>query len=479
MKISNNLIRINQELQAILKLIDGQLTKALYEKNIPGMSVAIFFDKSIIWKNSYGYSDIELKIPATSRTVFGIGSITKLFTATMLMQLRDQGKLRLDDPVEKYLPGFKIKSRFADSGSITFRQIASHVGGLPSEAPLGYWNTCIFPSITEIMKSLESIELTFPPMTKLKYSNLGYAILGHALESIADTSYVQYVTDHILKPLGMNETCFNFSELDDKFKSQVAKGYIKSRDNQFKVAPYIELNGLTPAGQLYSSVEDICKFISIQFVENSKRRTYHNGNILRPSSTREMHNIQSVKSNWSQGHGIGWTINYIAGHITIGHGGKLPGFTTVIEIMPEIKLGVAIFTNTGIWPYDLSNNILKILIPILDRLFNNLYMPRVTCNMRSEFGYKIVGTYFTESVGKLDLKLINNNLTLIEEHKEPGILVPKNKNEFIIMGGDKDGELVTFNENPLGNVNSLTIGGAYLFIREKTNNDPSSFRHHF
>src|SRR5215510_16384185 len=144
------------------------------------MSIVIVHDQDVLLAKGFGYADLEKKIPADPQTVYRIGSVTKAFTALMLMQLRDAGKLGLDDPIEKYLPEFKIKSRFADARPVTFRQVASHFSGLPREAPLPYTYqvVTVFPRTEELIASLASTELIGPADTKFQYSNLGFNILG-------------------------------------------------------------------------------------------------------------------------------------------------------------------------------------------------------------------------------------------------------------------------------------------------------------
>ena len=139
------------ELRAILTEIEADAEKARLKDQIPGMSIVIVHDREVLLSKGFGYADLEKQIPADTQTVYRIGSVTKAFTALMLMQLRDAGKLQLDDPIEKYLPEFKIKSRFPDARPATFRQVAAHYSGLPREAPMPYeyQNTDEQPSVEE------------------------------------------------------------------------------------------------------------------------------------------------------------------------------------------------------------------------------------------------------------------------------------------------------------------------------------------
>src|SRR5882762_2508491 len=138
-------IHEDPEVAAALGVIEARLGNILHDKGIPGMSAAVIYDQQVIWAKGLGFADLERNVPASPQTIYRCASITKLFTATMLMQLRDAGKVSLDDPVSKYVQSFHIASRFPDSPPITLLQIATHSSGFPREAPLDYWRTLKFP----------------------------------------------------------------------------------------------------------------------------------------------------------------------------------------------------------------------------------------------------------------------------------------------------------------------------------------------
>jgi CubicO group peptidase (beta-lactamase class C family) len=174
-QLSVALDKNDPELRAILTQIEADAEKARVKAKIPGMSIVIVYDQDVLMAKGFGYADLEKKILADPQTVYRTGSVTKVFTALMLMQLRDAGKLHLDDPIEKYLPEFKIKSRFPDARPATFRQVAAHYSGLPREAPMlhEYQVTDEQPSVEEQLKSLKDVEMLLPAMTMYSYSNLG------------------------------------------------------------------------------------------------------------------------------------------------------------------------------------------------------------------------------------------------------------------------------------------------------------------
>ena len=142
------------EVADAIKVFDMWIVQHIAHRGVPGLSIAVVFDKEIVWSKGYGYSDLEERATATPSTVYRIGSITKLFTSTAIMQLRDQGKLRLDDPVSLYLPWFSVPNPIPDAPKITIRQLLTHTAGLSREANFPYWTDHIFPTREELAESL-------------------------------------------------------------------------------------------------------------------------------------------------------------------------------------------------------------------------------------------------------------------------------------------------------------------------------------
>jgi len=330
----------DSKVKAALARIDARIERECQSNEFPGLSVAVVHDQETIWTRSFGYADVEREIPTSPQTVFKIGSVTKLFTATMLMQLRDAGKLQLDDPIEKYLPAFKVKSRFSDPRPPTFRQVAAHVSGLPAEAPLDYFMTSKFPTIKEILESLKNTEMVAPPLAKFQYSNLGYAIMGHALELIANQAYTQYITENILQPLGMHSSGFNPTP---EMASRLATGYIAIKGRPPEIAPQWDLAAFIPCGGMYSTVEDMAHFISLQFREGPAG----GAQILGGTTLREMRSPVFIYPDWQGGRAIGWALRRMYGHTVICHDGAQPGFHAAVIAIPDLKLGVTVMVNAN------------------------------------------------------------------------------------------------------------------------------------
>ena len=351
------------EVKDALAQIATQLKKEWKDKKIPGLSAAIIYDQSTIWADSYGYANQEQESPATSQTLYSVASITKPVTATLMMHLRDAGKLQLDDPLEKHLPGFKVKSRLSNIRPPTLRQVAAHVSGLPAEAPLDYRETWNWPSIEEVLESIKDLELIAPPQTKLQYSNLGYALLGHVLERISGRSYAEYVKECIFQPLGMKNSTFE-DLWGCQNNPQVALGY--TGDEGELAAPYIppwdSFRAFIPVGGLWSTAEDLARFVSFQFSEGA----VGGKQVLSYSTLKEMHAPVFVLPDWSGGLAIGWSVGPVANHTTVRFEGSNAGYHARIQFVPALKIGVVILTNRflgldGMWP--LVYSALEHLIP--------------------------------------------------------------------------------------------------------------------
>ena len=459
----------NPQIITAFSSLEAQMEEAQREKEIPGLSVGIVYDQELIWSKGFGYANLEKKTPATPQTIFRIGSITKLFTATMLMQLRDRGELCLDDPITRYLPELKIRNPFSDSRPPTLRQIASHLAGLPREAPLDYWTTLRFPSIDEIIESLEDTELIFAPMSSPKYSNLGYAIMGAALERIARIPYKQYVFKNILQPLGMNNTGF---DLNDDMETQLAIGYeIPTEDEEPKATPHFDLNGFTPAGQLYSSIEDIANFISLQFRDGP----VDGSEILGGITLREMQSPVSIYPNWQGAIAIGWGMESFSKSTVLGHSGGLHGFIADMMLVPDIRLGVAVFTNTNVDARKISHSALQILIPAIKQArFHQQTPPSETDEANLE---KYVGYYTIPGLAHVEVKAVDGKLKAIASEPYGQVtLVHETDHKFRMIDGPAIGETASFQLNSEGEIISLKVIGFTAYRMECQEYDDSDFR---
>jgi CubicO group peptidase (beta-lactamase class C family) len=344
-KILDTEMKMNSKVNSLLKSLPAMVEEAFEESSLPSLSIAIVYDRDIIYSQAFGYADLEEKIPATTKTIYPIGSITKVFTVTMLVQLAEAGIVTLDTPVKKYLPEYKVKSPYKGTQPTTLRQLAMHTSGLPRDANINFWSDYAagewllskgssemkwYASTQELLASLPYIELEYPPNSRYSYSNLGVALLGIALERAAKKPFVEYIESHILKPLGMNDSGFL---LHKKKPSGVPKGYVYiSPKSKPLIAPEWDLGSAQFSGGLYSTAEDMARFLSLQFQDDAPG----GAQIISADGLRMMH-LES----------LGWGYVYGPKYKGIHHDGGHLGFYAYVRAFPALKIGIVTLTNSN------------------------------------------------------------------------------------------------------------------------------------
>jgi len=262
--------------------------KLAYEK-IPGISLGFVVDQDFVWSKGFGFADLRRREPATPRTIYSICSISKLFTSIAVMQLRDEGRLRLDDPVSKYLPWFKLPQASADSPEVTLRGLLTHSSGVPRESDHPYWTgpDFAFPTREEVVKGLANQAMLYPSDRYFQYSNLGMTLAGQIVEQVSGKPYGEYVRENILAPLGLGRTTPEIPA--GERGGLLAQGYgVLTRDGERAAMSFFQVRGIAPAAGFASNVEDLARFASWQFRLLAKGGS----EVLRASTLREMQRVQ-------------------------------------------------------------------------------------------------------------------------------------------------------------------------------------------
>lgn len=322
------------------KILEAWLPLKIQYDRIPGIAVGIVHNGKIVYQKGFGFADVESKIVMSPKTCFRIASISKTFTAIAIMQLAEQGKINLDNHIEKYLPWFKAQTKDSDLSNITIRQVLSHTGGVFRDGNTPHWENDKFPNFAELKKSISNKTVVFENLTKFKYSNFGFALLGEIIKKVSGIDYGEYATKHIIKKLGMDQTAPDFSKSNNDW---LAKGYSRPIPNKEREAfSNAETKAYAPATGFLSNISDLAKYL----VAMSLKRKEVNALIDRESK-KEM-----IRECWPTGeenesYGLGLDIHKIEKRKIVGHGGGFAGFVTQISLDVENDIGVITLTNTN------------------------------------------------------------------------------------------------------------------------------------
>jgi CubicO group peptidase (beta-lactamase class C family) len=334
--------QINHDYDEALRIVDVWLDAQRDFELLPGMSVSIVNDQDIIFSKGYGYADTENKVPMKPETIFSICSISKLFTSVAIMQLWEEGKLRLDDSIAAVLPNYNLRQQYPESVPVSIRSLLTHSSGLPREAAFAYWSApdYYFPTLKEMNDKLGKQQTLYPSSTFFQYSNLGMSLLGEAVSAASKIPYEKYVTTHIIQPLKLSNTLPYLPK--NLWRTKLATGYSSLyRDGTRKVMPFFQANGISAAAGYSSTVVDLAKFAAWQFrlLKGSEKE------ILRPSTLKEMQRVQFMNPDGKVTWGLGFTVLQEGNNTFVGHGGSCPGYRTALRLSPKNKIGVAMMIN--------------------------------------------------------------------------------------------------------------------------------------
>ena len=317
------------------RLFEAWVRGQMAYRGLPGIAVGVVSDQELVWAKGFGFADVDSRTPMTPATKFRMASHSKLFTATAIMQLRDAGKVRLDDPVVNYLDWFKIQPAEPDDPPITIEELLTHSAGLPREAG-PHWSELEFPSGDGVRKYVMEHTAPYSPEIRWKYSNLGFTIAGMIVEAVSGEKWADYVQKHIFDPLGMTGSSV------DRQVDGLATGYGRRMpDGTRKKMPFVDARAMAPATGITSNVDDMAKFVSLQF----RKGKVGGSQILSTGALREMHRVRVLESNWTRGNAIGFAVNREAGKVYVGHGGSYFGYKTQTLLQLDDKVGVIVLTN--------------------------------------------------------------------------------------------------------------------------------------
>jgi CubicO group peptidase (beta-lactamase class C family) len=448
-----------QALTDAISLLDVWIGEQLAYNAIPGLAIAVVRDQEVVWSAGYGFRDLETHEPITPATPFRIGSVSKIFTSTAIMQLRDQGKLRLDEPVSTYLPWFSVQDDFDDAPVITVKNLLTHTAGLPREGAFPYWTTHDFPTRDQLKATVPGQSAVFPPDVTYKYSNLGIALLGEIVAAVSDEEYATYIEKNIFVPLRMDSsTVFPSQEL----QARMATPYmIKKPDGSRDIHDYYSTRAIAPAAEIVSTVEDMAKFAALHLHESSE---HHMQKILKASTAREMQRPHWVYPSWSGGRGLGFGISRRDGTTIVSHGGWIGGNRAHLLLVPSEKIAVLAMTNADdASPYTFSYEAYDLLGPVIAKA-DRKEAPESTFDPTWE---RFTGVYSDPWGWKEEVMVLDGKLVMYSYSYPPEENVDSGVTPLTWIEGHRfkrpDGEFVTFELAEDGSVEHIQKRYDYLF----------------
>ena len=356
------------------------LKKVMTFYDLPGLAAGVVKDGEIFFTRGFGLSELGKEQTISSRSLFHMASVSKLFVATGIMQLVEQGKVKLDDPFCKYLPDFKMKDpRFTQ---VTVRQLLSHTSGMPDVMDYNWYNPQFDEqALQRTLDSMAGMALIFEPGSRFTYSNYAYEILGGLLARIYGSSFEDVIRKQIFNPLGMQKSTFLKTEVDP---SLGVKPHIHSWKNEVSaVYPYNRAHG--PSSTLHSNVEEMCRWA----IANLQRGELQGERILKPETYDLMWTTTAdIGRNlpFAQEMGLGWFLGEKNGVKTVGHSGHDTGFQSQLVLLPQQSCAAVLLCNAA--PIPLG----KILSGVVDILLGTEpEIPAVNFSIELGKAYELKG----------------------------------------------------------------------------------------
>ena len=420
--------------------------EAQRDGRLPSLSAAVFRDGEVVWNEAIGLADAEERRDATPDTQYAVASITKTFTAASVFQLRDEGKLELDDQLSRHLPE-------AAHGTPTIRRMLAHASGLQREPPGEVWETLEFPHESDLLARLDEAEQVLAPETGWHYSNLAYALLGHVVSRASRTPFRDYVQQRLLDPLGLVRTSWGPT-------GPAAKPYfVEPYSDSVRREPELELGGKGGESGLSSTVGDLARWGS--FLADPDE------SVLALSSVAEMHELQIMaEPDWTLGWGLGLALWRRGERIFAGHTGGFPGFLSMLVYSRAERIGAVVLTNSGTWPklsetgLALVEAALEELTPAAEAWSPEEQPPDEIVPLLGRWWSEGSETIFTWRGARLEARLAS-----APPSREPSVFEPESEDRYRTVSGRERGEVLRVVRDEAGAVVKL-YWATYPFTRE-------------
>ena len=428
------------------------------EHRLPGASAGVVVGDELVWSGGHGYADLATKRPNDATTLFRIASITKTFTATAVLQLREEGKLHLDDPAVVYLPELRdAQSPFGAIETVTLRRMLSHESGLMGDPPGARWFHDVYESSPQVnLARAAEIATRIPPNVQQKYSNIAFQLLGEIVARLSARPYAEVIQERILDPLGMTST--GFAPLPPELEARRAVGYWPRWLSDVLV-PAVGLTEFPAAeGGLQSCVEDVAKWLSAQFPMEDAPDGHRT--VLSDATLREMHRPRYLEGDkWEEAWCIGWYAQRKGDTVWIQHSGGLPGFITNACFRSKERVGAIALLNGVADATTLAMDLGTLALEAARSRVQPVKLPQPLPE-----GYDgLLGIYGEPTEGMLTrLEWRDGKLTMLDPSEPDWSLVLLSDGEpdrFTVDWFQREaGEPVEFHRDPEGKVTGVTIG---------------------
>ncbi|WP_433134522.1 serine hydrolase domain-containing protein [Micromonospora sp. CA-240977] len=301
--------------------IDAQVAQAQLDGHAPSLILGVVRDGALVHLATAGEHprpDADLQ--------YRLGSISKTMTATLIMQLRDAGRLAVDDPLEKHLPGTGV-------GTLTLRQLLGHASGMQREPEGDWWERTAGADLATLLTGVTPDKIAYPPHATYHYSNLAYGLLGGVLERLTGTTWADLLGERILTPLDLRRTTYAATE-------PFASGYVVHPwHDTLREEPRTDTGAMAPAGQLWSTIEDLGRWAA--FLADP------DPSVLAAETLTEMCSpvVVSDLESWTHGHGLGLELFREGNRVYVGHGGSMPGYGASLAVHRPTRTAVVGLVN--------------------------------------------------------------------------------------------------------------------------------------
>lgn len=328
--------------------LDDEIGDMLEEWEVPGLAVAVVRDDAVVYARGFGVREAGGADPVDEHTLFAAGSTSKAFTATAAAMLVDEGKVAWDDLVVDHLPSFRLSDPYI-TRDLRLRDLMSHNSGLLRGDRLWYASG---RSREEVLHQVRHQPITFPLRSTFQYNNTTWIAAGEAIEALAGTTWDDFVTDRIFRPLGMTRSTTRVGPLASM--DNVASPHVETLEGELRVVPYRNIDNAGPAGSINSSVAEMAQWVRMQLAGG----VYEGERLVSEEALRETRTAQMVIRNegtwaliWPESnflnYGLGWFLSDYRGLKVVSHGGNIDGMTANVAFVPERNYGFVVLANAN------------------------------------------------------------------------------------------------------------------------------------